>query len=95
MIRLQQPYTLKEVPEIQQYLNFVLDPTRMTADEDMLHRRRYVVRRSTQDIRTHKCSHSRLIEPRVEDEGKQAKGSDLFGWASNFGSVRGNPIGTL
>ncbi|PVF97632.1 ras GEF [Serendipita vermifera] len=77
MIRLQQPYSLKEIPEVQQYFDFVLDPSRMTADEEVLHRR------------------SRLIEPRVEDDSKQAKGSDLFGWASNFGSVRGNPVGTL
>lgn len=34
---------------------------------------------------------SHLIEPRVEDD-KHGKTSDLFGWASNFGSVRGNPL---
>ncbi|CAG8533206.1 1591_t:CDS:2, partial [Acaulospora colombiana] len=77
MIRLQQPYSLKEIPEVQQYLNFILDPSRMTADEEVLHRR------------------SRLIEPRVEDDNRQAKGTDIFGWASNFGSVRGNPMTVL
>ncbi|KAG8811964.1 hypothetical protein FRC17_002261 [Serendipita sp. 399] len=74
MIRLQQPYTLREVTEIQSYLTYVLNPARITADADVLHRR------------------SLLIEPRQEEDARQQqKGSDLFGWAANFGSVRGNP----
>lgn len=40
MIRLQQPYSLKEIPEVQQYLTFTLDVTRFTLDADLLHRRR-------------------------------------------------------
>jgi hypothetical protein len=40
MIRLQQPYNLKEIAEVQQYLNYVLNPARITADADVLHRRR-------------------------------------------------------
>jgi son of sevenless len=43
MIRFQQPYNLKEIPEVQQYLNFVLDPSRATADGDMLYHRRSVL----------------------------------------------------
>ncbi|KAG8780242.1 hypothetical protein FRC15_009675 [Serendipita sp. 397] len=73
MIRLQQQYNIREIPEIQNYLTYVLNPARITSDADVLHRR------------------SLLIEPRQEDDGRQQKGSDLFGWAANFGSVRGNP----
>ncbi len=42
MIRLQQPYNLKEIGEVQQYLTYVLEPSRITQDADVLHRRRYV-----------------------------------------------------
>jgi hypothetical protein len=42
MIRLQQPYNLKEIAEVQQYLNYVLDPARIMTNADVLHRRRYV-----------------------------------------------------
>lgn len=41
MIRLQQPYSLKELPEVHQYLGFMLDITRFTRDADVLHRQRY------------------------------------------------------
>jgi hypothetical protein len=41
MIRLQQPYNLKEIVEVQQYLTYVLNPARITADADVLHGRRY------------------------------------------------------
>ena len=44
MIRFQQPYTLKEVVEIQQYLNYTLDSSRLTTDTDEMDRRRCVFR---------------------------------------------------
>jgi son of sevenless-like protein len=47
MIRFQQPYNLKEIPEVQQYLNYVLDPSRATADADLLYRRRSVLLKIT------------------------------------------------
>ncbi|KIM28476.1 hypothetical protein M408DRAFT_329521 [Serendipita vermifera MAFF 305830] len=43
MIRLQQPYNLKEIGEVQQYLTYVLEPTRITQDADLLHRRSHLI----------------------------------------------------
>ena len=42
MQRFQVPYNLKEIPEVQQYLNVVFDNARQHGDLQELYRRRYV-----------------------------------------------------
>lgn len=46
MIRFQQPYSLREISEMQQYLTYVLDPSRFMSDANVLYRRRCVLHNS-------------------------------------------------
>jgi len=84
MQRFQVPYTLKAIPEVQDYLQAAFEKCKHHGDLEDLYRRRQAFASHLSFIGLHYLS-SLLVEPKQPADAPQAMGNDmrqLFSWAT-------------
>lgn len=97
MQRFQVPYTLKDIPEAQQYLQFCLDKAKDHGDLEDLYRRRYVIKNISRfSSKSYLPLYSQLLEPKQPAETPSSELRTIFGWGSRSqGSNQSSSAATI